>query len=370
VTTIPTTGTDWITGGFATVDNRFYTRGPLAAVLIRDNLGESTNISPYQAGTPPTAFWSPLAQDGNLRSDLFAQIRVDGQWQLNTDTNEGFYLIGALAETGGPDRKPAIKHDDAMILQSNFPFDTDLTGEGITIQFTGVETYKPLMKRLRMNLPLVDPDNNPIVELPGESNWVLSKPVDADSIDRQVLLVFGRKHYGQYIYNVEGYSLCKLTDIGNFKHDKTDPDSASLTFTVLPDPYMVDIDPTDPSSDELVPVLFSEWMGGAAWTGLSGAPAFPGLAPVALTTGTTTAKVYFTAAQGGGDSITYTLEKYTSSAWSSASSTTTTNSPVDGAVTLNVTGLTTGTQYAFRVTAHGANTQTAVSATSNTITTN
>lgn len=266
--TIPATGTTFKEGGFGVVDNRFYSRGPLAAILIRDNRGAATDISPYAAGSPPTVNWSPLAQDGNLRDDLFAMVRVDGEWVTNSETNEGWWLIGALDEGNGPDRQPNISQDNAMILQSNFPFDTDLTGEGIDIQFTGVEVFKPLMQRLRMNIPLSDTDGVAIVEDPG-ADMVLSKPVDADTVDRQLLLVFSKKRPGGYIYSVEGYPLVKLTDIGNYKRSKTDPDAASLTYTVLPDPYHVDIDPTDPDSGEVVPVLYSQWMGGSGWTSLA-----------------------------------------------------------------------------------------------------
>lgn len=268
---LPATGTSWKAGGFAEVDSRFYSRGPLAAVLIRDNRGADTDISPYKAGTPnPVQNWSPFAQDGQLRDDLFAQIRVDGEWVVNETANEGWWLIGALDDKGGPERKGAIKHDDAMILQSNWPFDTDLTGEGLTISFTGVEVFKPALKRLRMNLPLSDTDGVAIVEDIGEDGFVLSKPVDAESIDRQLLLVFARrKAAGKMLYSVEGYPLARLTDIGNFKRSKTDADAASLTYTMLPDPYHVDIDPSDPVSGDLVQVLYSEWMGGDAWADMA-----------------------------------------------------------------------------------------------------
>ena len=265
---LPATGTTFKEGGFGTVDNRLYSRGPLAAVLIRDERGADTDISPYKAGTPPTVNWSPLAQDYNLRSDLFAQILVDGQWTTNHASNDGWWIIGALDEGNGPERKPSIKKDDAMILQSNFPFDTDTTSEGIEISFTGVEVYKPLMKRLRMNQPLSTSAGVSLVEDIGEDGFVISKPVAADAINRQILLVFAKARSGGYIYDVEGYPLCKLTDIGAAKRSKTNPDAHSLGFTVLPSPYHVDKDPGDPTSGHLVPALYSEWLGGDAWSAM------------------------------------------------------------------------------------------------------
>src|SRR5271166_2597493 len=197
---IPAVGTTYDLGGFSQVDNRFYDRGGLCAVLIRDNRGASTSIAPFTAGSPPTRNFSPFSLDGNLRSDLFIVSLVNGVWVTNTSPNQGFWLIGAIDEKSGPDRKPAIKHDDAMILQSNFPFDTDITSEGITITFTPVE-------------PL--------------------KPTSMVYVDRQIILIFARrKAGGLFLYTAEGYSLCRLTDIGNVKRDKTNADSGPLGFTV------------------------------------------------------------------------------------------------------------------------------------------
>lgn len=260
---IPATGTTWRAGGFADVDNRFYARGGLAAVLIRDNRGEDTDISPWHAG--PVRFWSPFADDGTPRADLFANVRVDGIWYPNPDPNEGFWMIGAMTEDGGPARTPSIKNDDAMILQSNFPFDTDIVEEKIDIKFTGVETVKPLMKRLRMNVPLSDVDGDPIVEDPGTENFSIGKPIDTEGVDRQIILMFARRKVGKYIFSAEGYSLCKLTDIGEFRRSKTDPDAGELSFTVLPDPFFVSKDPGDPSGTEMIPILYNEWVTGEAW---------------------------------------------------------------------------------------------------------
>ena len=264
---IPATGTSWRAGGFADVDNRFYARGGLAAVLIRDNRGEETDISPWHDG--PTRFWSPFANDGTPRDDLFASIRVDGEWILNPEPNEGFWLVGALTEDGGPERAPNINEDNAMILQSNFPFDTDLTEEGIVINFTGVETVKPLLKRLRMNVPLSDAAGNPIVEDPGVENFSIGKPIDVESVERQIILMFARRKQGRYIFTAEGYSLCKLTNIGNFRRSKTDPDAGELGFTVLPDPYFISKDPGNPTSNELIPILYNEWTTGEAWEAMA-----------------------------------------------------------------------------------------------------
>src|SRR5215472_4778468 len=251
---LPTTGIDFKGGGFGTVDNRFASRGA------------ATNISPYNPGTPLTVNWSPFAQDGQLRNDLFAYKLNQGYWEFNHLANQGFWLVGAFEERNGPDRKGTIRHDDVKILQDNFPFDSDLIEEGLAITFTGIEVFKPFLMRLRLNLPLNDINGNLIVEQPGVTNPViLSKPIINDPIDRQMVLIFARKRPGGYVYSAEAYPLCRLTDIGAVKRSKTDQDAASLSFTVLPDPYYVDLDPTAPLSGNLVPALYTFYVGGSAW---------------------------------------------------------------------------------------------------------
>lgn len=369
---IPATGTTWRASGAGDVDSRFNTRGGLAAVLIRDNRGAATNISPWAAGSPPTRFWSPFAEDGQPRDDLFSHIRVSGEWVTNPDPNEGFIVVGAMTEDGGPERAPEINEDNQMILQSNFPFDTDLTEEGIVINFTGVETLKPSMKRLRMNVALQDASGNSIVEDPGMENFVIGKPVDVESVERQIILMFARRKGGRYVYTAEGYSLCKLTNIGAFRRSKTDPDAGELGFTVLPDPFLVGKDPNNPDSDELIPLLYVEWSSGDGWTAIGGVPVFPGAAPLAVQTGATTATLVFDEATGAGDPFTYTAEKSVAphTTWTAATiGAVDLDTPTAGDVQLSFTGLVTATTYKFRATAEGTNGQTALSAISNAVTT-
>jgi hypothetical protein len=59
------------------------------------------------------------------------QLKSTASGRSTLTSNQGWWLGGAMDDRGGPDRKPNIRHDDAMILQSTFPFDTDLTGEGL-----------------------------------------------------------------------------------------------------------------------------------------------------------------------------------------------------------------------------------------------
>lgn len=367
---IPATGTTWRAGGYADVDSRFNTRGGLAAIGIRMNRGAATNISPWAPGDPPTRHWSPFALDGNPRDDLWAVIRVNGEWVTNPAPNEGFWLIGALTEDGGPERAPDVSNDNQMILQSNAPFDSDLTEENMAINFTGVETLKPLMKRLRMNLALSDINGNPIVEDPGAENFSIGKPVDNDGPEYQILLFFARRKNGRYVYTCEAYSLCKLNNIGSFRRSKTDPDAGELGYMVLPDPYFVGKDPNDPSSNELIPILYNEWTSGSGWTAIGGVPVFAGAAPAGTAGGTAgTATIVFDVPTGAGDPFTFGVEYQTGGGeWEEATvDSATLDEPTEGKVTLEVSGVPAGS-VVFRVVATGTNGATATSASTSAVT--
>lgn len=261
--TLPATGTTFDGAGFNDLDSRYLERGKLRQVLIRDARGGATNISPHNSDG--SVAWSPFAQDNTWRDDLVAFKRVNGVWIANPSTNEGFHIAGAFKEGDGPSTKPNIREDDFMILQSNFPFDSDVVEEGEPFSFTAVETAKPLIRRLRNNLPLNDKDGNALVELPGRANAGWSRPLDADNVERQVLLVSEFKRGGLPIYTVDGYSLAKLSGIGTSKKDKRDSEAAEVTYMPLPDGYfmaMVD--------GVYRPILRHTWVGGAGWAALQG----------------------------------------------------------------------------------------------------
>ncbi|WP_264077550.1 hypothetical protein [Mycolicibacterium houstonense] len=258
----PVTGTTWNAGGFNDLYRAASERGGLQAVLVRDNRGAATNISPFEDDLTTVA-WSPFAQDGKLRADLFASRLVDGKWESVATANEGFWYIGAQTEDGGAERNPNTNSDDLKILQSNFPYDSDITEKGKTIKFTAVDTLKPLIHRLESELRLADDAGNSLVPDLGSENYGYGVRLDTASVDRQILLVFSKSVAGKAIYRVEGYSLCKLDDQGAKKRTKTDPDSAELTYKVLPDPYLMIPDPDGGS--ELVPGFEWVWVSGPGW---------------------------------------------------------------------------------------------------------
>ena len=261
------TGTTWNAGGFNDLDRRMAERGGLQAVLIRDNRGAATNISPFEVdGT--TVAWSPFAADGMPRKDMFAARLVNGVWTVNPDPNEGFWYIGAQTEDGGAERNPNTNSDDLMILQSIYPYDSDITEKGKTIQFNAVDTLKPLIHRLESELRLVDDDGNSLVPDVGAPNYGYGSTLDTVTVDRQIILLFSKSVGGKPVFRAEANPLCKLDNQDAKKRTKTDPDSANLTYKVLPDPYFMI--PDQAGGSDLVPGFDWTWVSGPGWDDMAG----------------------------------------------------------------------------------------------------
>lgn len=262
----PATGTTWDVGGFNSIDNRLVERGGLQAVLIRDYRGADTDISPFASNASTVAF-SPLAQNGELRDDLFARTLVDGVWTNNETANEGWFYLGAQAENGGLERNPNTRSDNLMVLQSNFPFDTSIISRAKTIKFTLVSSVDPVVHALENDLPLQDENGETIVGLPGDANYFAGSRASTATVDRQILGFFAKESAGKTLYTIEAYPLCKFDAQGRKRRSKTDPDNAELTYTVLPDPFFMIPDPTGAS--QLVPGVDGRWVGGDFWADLA-----------------------------------------------------------------------------------------------------
>lgn len=296
--TQPTPGVGWSDGGFSDTDNRFAIRGPLVAVLIRDYRGALTDISP--------SVFNPLTPDGGLRPDLFAQRKVGGNWINNPEPNEGWLFMGANTKTGGPEREPNIDVSPLEILQSNYPIEKDITKIEKTVKFTPIESLKPLVKRVRNNLPLQDDDGNLLVEDAGQEDFFIGTPLEADFVPRQLLLVRARSRAGGKLYTVEPIPLCKLTKIGAAKMDKEDADAAELEFSLEPDPFFLIPDPRNPNV--LIPGLDGEWVGGKGWTTIGGVPKLSSTPPVATAGTAGKASFVFADPTGPGDPFEITAE--------------------------------------------------------------
>ncbi|AGK87847.1 major tail subunit [Mycobacterium phage SiSi] len=260
--TQPMTGTDWTAGGFTDIHKPFIERGGLQAVFIRDNRGAATDISPFEDDCV-TVKWSPFAQDGKIRDDLFIRRKVNGKYEYNTDPNEGWWHIGCNPEDGGAERTPDVMSDDLMVLQSKFPVDSEVTEKSYSVRFVALGTADPLIHRLESELPLCDNDGNPLVALPGTPDYGEGPLLDADSAEYQLLLLYARRTSGGFIYRAEGYPAVKLDDQASKQRSKTDPDTADLTYKVLPNEYFMRPDPA--GTIALVPGYFYVWMGGPGW---------------------------------------------------------------------------------------------------------
>lgn len=353
---IPSTGTDWETGGFNDVDSRFFLRGGRQAVCIRQTRDTATDMSP--------ASWSPFALDGTLRDDLFAVQRSSGYWVTNPDANEGFWLLGAFKEGNGPSEEEKLNNDDFMIEQMNQPYDSDIIKEDVMIKVTPVETLRPFLKRIRHNLPLLDESGNIIVEDPGQLNAFWGTPIDTDPVEWQLLTLHARRKGGKTIVDAKGYPLCKVVDKGASKMDKKDSDGAEITFKPLPDGIMVDLAGR--------PILFGEWVAGDGWTALGGVPVLSSTPPVATPTTTGKATVALADPTGTGDPFTFSVEKAVSpySSWSTAAPDGATYATAGvvvsatGTTTIKVASVTAGATK-FRVVVTGTNGASTTSVVSN-----
>lgn len=252
---LPATGTTMAAGGYNDNDSRFLERGKLMAMFVRDARGADTNISPHNGNG--SVNWSPLAQDGQLRDDLSAFKKVNGVWQLNPEPNEGFIRFGAFKEGDGPSEKPSMDTDDLMIEQQDEPYDSVRTKNDAPFTVSTVETLNDAWRKLRNDQPFCDADGNLIVQLPGAATgW--GQELGSDPVDRQVLLVREFTRAGKKVHTVKGFSLCRITDIGEVKQSKKDAETAPFTFKPLTDGHFM----AKNALGVVVPVIKYEWAGG------------------------------------------------------------------------------------------------------------
>lgn len=239
---IPATGNTMAGAGYLDKDPRKLERGKPMAAFIRDNRGAFTNISPHNPNG--TVNWSPLATDGSLRDDLGLFKKINGEYVLNPDPNEGYIRFVSFKEGDGPEMDQATDTDELMIEQDDEVYDSVTTKEDLTFTFSSVETLDDAWRRLRDNLPFSDANGNNLVQLPGTPLTGWGQAVGAELVDRQVLLVREfAKPGGAKAYTVKGYSLCRRTKVDKIKMGKKDAETATFTFRALPDPYfMAEID--------------------------------------------------------------------------------------------------------------------------------
>lgn len=345
----PTTGVDWNEAGFQDIDNNFLERGKRVQVLVRDDRGTATDISPHNADG--SIRYSPFAVDGTWRKDLVAHRKINGYWVKNTEQpNGGWHIGGAFKEGDGPTNKPGIKNDDFMVEQLDVPFDSDLVEQSEPFSLTPVETLKPVVRRLRDNLPLNSPTGDSLVEDPGQLSAVWARPLDADAIGRQFLIVRQYTKGGLPVLVAKGYALAKMSDIGNSKSGKKDSEAAELTYNPLPHSSFMAL------QDGIYrPVLRATWVGGAGWVAFGGIPVVSLTVPTATPAGTGAGTVSFPEPTGTGDPWSYKVQFSTDNGvtWQAAiaPSAVAVNT---GVVTLSFTGVAAGSKK-FRGQVTGSN---------------
>lgn len=237
---IPSTGKTMAGAGYLDKDPRKLERGKPMAAFIRDNRGAFTNISPHNSDG--SVNWGPIATDGALRDDLGLFKKVNGEYVLNPDPNEGYIRFVSFKEGDGPEMDRSTDTDELMIEQDDEVYDSVTVKEDETFTFSSVETLDDAWRRLRDNLPFSDANGNNLVQLPGTTPLGWGQAVGAELVDRQVLLVREfAKPGGVKAYTVKAYSLCRRTKVDKIKMGKKDAETATFTFRALPDPYFMGV---------------------------------------------------------------------------------------------------------------------------------
>jgi len=362
----PETGGSWNAAHLNDRAPEFLRRGNAKAAAVSDARGVATDISPHNSDG--SVRWSPFAQDGKLRRDLFARHKVGGIYVTNTEANEGFYGTGAFKEGDGPSMEPKITQDRFMIEQSNSPYDTLLTEEVEPFSFTMVDTADPVYQRLRNNLPLFDANGNSLVEDPGWSNAGYGRLLNGSNPGRRFLFLRERFWDGKPVWSVTGVCLARLDDIGSSKQDKKDSEGAKLTSLPVEDGRVMAF-----QDGEYQPVLVYTWWGGDGWTAFGGVPELSATAPTATATDDNTATLAFPVPTGPGDPWDYSeapagVQQSTDAGVTWGSLIEPESVVVAGStVTLTVTGLTAGASL-LRANVKGTNGAVATTPNSNSVT--
>lgn len=313
-------------------------KGIITDAFFRDYHQATTNLADAAVGLGTDGYFSPYAQDGQVRTDLL---------HTATGTNLGFYHLGLLGSDGiGYD--PNTSMEEVPTAQSLRPARVDITKEGETFDLVCLE-MTPLVRYIANEMPLV------AVPDVGTAHLTIAKPMEATIVERQAIL-FGFDGESRFARTIPR---CAKTKEAPFKwaREGKQGTGVKLTFAILPCPYVAK------------PVL--EHYEGAAWRALGGYALFPAPAPVATAVSSQKATVVFTAATGIADPFTYVVEKAPSPAatpWSVATIDTGYPQTVGTEVTIRVTGITTDEDFVFRVKATGSNLLETTSLTSNEVT--
>jgi len=350
---LPSTGTTWSASPASVFQWNRVRRGGRVQVLIRDYGGASTNLS-------PAVFGGPFAQDGQIRSDLFAMIPSPSQpgvWIPNPTTNQGFYLLGSL-DPKGVDFNPDLTVDKLESLQSYETVRSDIQKEMSSLSFTAIEST-PVIDVLDFNLPLSS------MLTAGQAGYFLGKPAEANLVERQIMVIRADVSAGLPEYTGRAFPRVTVDKIGKRTWDKKTADAFDVTFDRLLDEWFVN------TSGQ--PITTGLWRSGSGWEASGGTPAFSSTAPVA--TAVTGAKATIVVAEPtdpNPQGVTYTVQQQVGGTGPFTNSTLQTGTNPSGVgtgtLTFTVTTLTPTSTYKFQITALGNNNESSVSPVSNSIT--
>lgn len=283
---------------------------------------------------PGGGYFSPFAEDGNLRGDLLIGS--------NGGQNLGFYHIGSLDESGlkmGYDTKVA----NTMIAQSTRAVRFDVTEDNDIVTIKAVEG-NPVVDALRFDLPLAN-----LQDL-GQMGYGIQKPATTPLVERQVICL----GFDGDNFFAQTYPRMAMQARGDSEWNKDKPDTTEVHLGALLDPYVGK------------PVLFNRE--GSSWRALQGVPVFAA-APVGAAIAGAEATLTFAEPTflSTPSTVTFTVQQSSDggATWSSATVASTTGTDT---IVITVSGLTVSTAYTFKVTATGTAGLSTTSAVSNSVT--
>lgn len=335
---LPSTGGDYADLFNPGINPLAIRKGIVTDAFFRDYHGSSTNLADASAGLHTDGYFSPYAMDGRVRTDLLI---------TSDSSNLGFWHMGALG-ADGISYDPQMDSEEVPYAQSLRPAREDVTKEGEMFTLVALE-QTPFVRYIVNEIPLVDvPDV-------GTAHLTIAKPMEAGIVERQAIL-FGFDGEHRFARTIPRCSKVKVREFA-WKREGKEGTGVTIDFRVLPCPHVNK------------PVL--EHYEGAGWRALGGYATFPAPAPVATAVSGQKASVVFTEATGVADPFEYVVEKAAGpgySSWSTATNDSGYPQTVGTTVTAQVTGVTTGTSFKFRLRATGSNLLETVSLTSNAIT--
>jgi len=301
-------------------------KGLVVGLLIRDYNGSTTSLANPAVGLNGDGVFSPFAADGQLRDDLLAHLPEGG---LNPEPNLGFYYIGLTTEDGITFATD-VQTSDTMSGQSRHAVRVDIESENDTIEFSA-----------RESTPLIDwlNDDKPLTGLPdlGAIGYYSMRKSQNSITERQIIgLMWDGKHVAAKVF-----PRMSRENVGDTSWSVGTQDTSALTYRALRCPY--------------AKYRVNTLREGDGWRAMGGYPNFGLTPPVATQTGATTATVAHAVPSGVGDPWTYEVEQAVSPFTTYTAATIGSSTPSGGNITHSITGLTTATEYKFRVVATGSN---------------